>query len=104
MISFIIEYWLQFIFGIIISLIITIYKRINKHYLKINTIQDALKTLLKSRIISEYDRIIKNKCISIFDKEIINDLYNEYTKLGGNGVIKDIIKKLNNLPICDVYE
>lgn len=104
MISFIIEYWLQFIFGIIISLIVTIYKRINKHYEKINTIQDSLKTLLKSRIISEFERIIKNNCITIFDKEIINDLYNEYTKLGGNGVIKDIVEKLNNLPICDMYE
>lgn len=104
MIDFIIEYWLQFIFGIIITLIISMYKRINKHYKTIKTIKDGLKTLLKSKIISEYNRISKNNYISVFEKEIINELYTEYTLLGGNGVIKDIVLKINNLKIGDLND
>ena len=41
--------------------------------------------------------------ITIFDKQLMSDLYSEYHNLGGNGVITDLMEEVNSLPISNDY-
>ena len=65
----------------------------------INSTCEGVKILLKNRIIEKYYRFKSDGVISIFDKQIVNELYSEYHNLGGNGVISDIINEINELDI-----
>ena len=91
MIEFIIKYWLQILFGLIIIVIGAMYKRITIYKNKLGSTEKGVKMLLKSKIIENHNRIIK--------KENINEICEEYKNLNGNGVIKDLIDKLEDLEI-----
>ena len=38
-------------------------------------------------------------CISLNEKETLNNLYIEYKKLGGDGIIDDIRDEIDKIPI-----
>lgn len=99
MIDFIVKYWLQFVFGIIATIIATMFKRIESYKKKLDSTQSGVKALLKTRIIENYTRIIERGFITLEEKESINDMYNEYKNLGGNGVVSDVINELSGLEI-----
>lgn len=97
--KFIITYWIEVLFGIIISVITFLYKKIEKYYSVMNSTKNGVKVLLKGEIIRRYNEYKMLGYISLFDKEIIIDLYLEYKNLGGNGVIEDIIEDISKLPL-----
>lgn len=97
--NFIIEYWIQVFFGFLVCLITLLFRKIVKSYKEIKIIKLSVLELLKNEIILEYNICIKNGCIDLFEKQIIENLYLEYKKLGGNGFIEDIMHKLDNLKI-----
>lgn len=101
MISFIVKYWIEVLFGFVVSLIALIYRKIQSNYKTIIATKNGMKILLKKEIIKEYQSFNQKNCINIYEKGIIMDLYNEYKNLGGNGLIKDIINDLNEIPVKD---
>lgn len=86
-ITFILKYWIEIFFGILIGLFGYIYQRLKKYYSLIETTKNGVKVLLKVEIIRRYNEYKKNEEISMFDKEIISELYKEYGNLDGNGII-----------------
>lgn len=99
MLEFILEYWIQFLFGLIVSFLCFLYRKIIYHYRIVNYTKNGVKVLLKGEIIRRYQEYKKLDCISIFDREIINDLYQEYKNLGGNGMIQDMIENISDIPL-----
>ncbi len=99
MFSIIVNHAIEIFISIIFFLITYLYKKIIGFNRMINSTRDGVKILLKNRIIEKYYRFKSEGFITIFDKQIINELYNEYHNLGGNGVISDIISEINSLEI-----
>lgn len=99
MINFIIRYWIEFIFGLIISILGFIYKQICDHYKMIISTKNGVKVLLKNEIIKYYHEALTKNTITLFEKETLLDLYREYKQLGGNGLIENLIEKIDAIPL-----
>ena len=91
MIDFIIKYWIEILLTSITSGIIYIFK----HYIGL---KNGMKALLRNEIIRIYDKQEKLNYCPSYMKENIKEMYENYHKLGGNGMITKIVNKLYELP------
>ena len=71
MINFIITYWLEVIFGIILSLITVLWQNIKTYHKKMESIKSGVKILLKNEITNYYDEAILKNSITLFEKEML---------------------------------
>ena len=60
--------------------------------------QSGVQALMRNAIVAAYERGDERGFVPIYDRENIDHLYNEYRNLGGNGVIQNLIDKINSLP------
>lgn len=101
--NFILSYWVEFGFGLVIAVITFFGKMIMKELSDIkiawNASQDAIQGLLYIRIKIEADKIIHNGYITASELSSLEILYKSYTDLGGNGVIKKLYTECKKLPI-----
>ena len=68
MINFIITYWLEVIFGIILSLITVLWQNIKTYHKKMESIKSGVKILLKNEITNYYDEAILKNSITLIEK------------------------------------
>lgn len=64
----------------------------------------AMVALLRDRFYQGYKVYIKQGYFPIRDREIMQDIYDQYHALGGNGVITHLMEELGDLPTylnCD---
>ena len=90
---------IELLFTIISAICLFLYGKIKK---TINTIAYNKATLLvitKDLFVQKYYLYTKIGSISLLEKESLNSLYQEYKKLGGNGVVDDLYQKINTLPL-----
>ena len=99
MINFIITYWLEVIFGIILSLITVLWQNIKTYHKKMESIKSGVKILLKNEITNYYDEAILKNSITLFEKEMLIELYKQYKNLEGNGLIENLIEKIDTIPL-----
>lgn len=99
MINFIITYWLEVIFGIILSLITVLWQNIKTYQKKMESIKSGVKILLKNEITNYYDEAILKNSITLFEKEMLIELYKQYKNLEGNGLIENLIEKIDTIPL-----
>lgn len=91
MADFIIKYWVEILMTSITSGIIYIFKQ----YI---SLKNGLKALLKNEIVRIYDRQEELGYCPSYMKENIKEMYENYHKLGGNGLVTKMINKLYELP------
>jgi len=103
MLDIFLNHFIEIILGFIITFLTYMYKKLVNYNRMIKFVRDGVKVLLKTKIIEQYNYHKKQGSITIFDKQIISDLYSEYHNLGGNGVITDLIDDINSLPISNDY-
>ena len=99
MINFIITYWLEVIFGITLSLITVLWQNIKTYHKKMESIKSGVKILLKNEITNYYDEAILKNSITLFEKEMLIELYKQYKNLEGNGLIENLIEKIDTIPL-----
>lgn len=99
--SFLIEYWMEFIFGLLISLIGYLLKKTKDYHNTLNFTKTSVILLLKVEIIEKYNEYKKQNCVSIYDRQILSELYEEYKNLGGNGLVNQIINEMENIKISN---
>lgn len=75
--------------------------RINK---KDADTQDAVKALLRDRIIDKYHGFMEDGYVDVYNREGIDRMYVEYKNLGGNSVVDKLIEDLVNLPVISEEE
>ena len=56
------------------------------------------QALLRAQIIHIYNKYIEKGYVPIYERENVNELYEQYKNLGGNGTIKTLMQKLDDLP------
>lgn len=103
MVDFIIKYWLEFLFSILITFIgfsfKTLKRKQDEQDKKNKAIENGVQALLRNELITKYREYETKGEMSIIDKENIEHLFKEYQNLGGNGTIKQMYEELLSLPI-----
>ncbi len=99
MIEFIIHYWIQILFGLLISLFSYFVKILRNYKKTLDTTNEGVVVILKCKIIELFNKLKNQDTITVYEKENILDLYNVYKKLECCDVVDDLIKKINNIPI-----
>ncbi len=91
MIDFIIKYWVEILMTSITSGIIYIFTQ----YI---SLKNGMKALLRNEIVRIYDKHEELGYCPSYMKENIKEMYENYHKLGGNGMITKMVEKLYELP------
>lgn len=99
MLDFILKYWIEFLFGILITSLTYLIKQIRNYKKSLDATSKGVVVLLKTKIIERYDVLIKKDVISIAEKQNILDIYNVYKELECCTVIDELIDKLDSVPI-----
>lgn len=86
----------------IIALLTAGYKKLNDSLKERKEKEEAIKlgmqSLLRVRIIETYNHYSDKGVCPIYARENMEALYVQYHELGGNGTVRDLIEKLNDLP------
>lgn len=100
--DFIVQYWLETLFGVVVAGIGAAYSRLSKKVHKQicdqRNLHDGTKALLRNEIIRSYDKYMDQEWIPIYARENVLDMYNAYHELGGNGTITKLMNELAELP------
>ena len=99
MLEFIIKYWIEFIFGAVMTLLTFLIKQVKKYKKSLDDTSKGVIILLKTEIIEKYDILSKQEAITIDEKQSILSIYNVYKKLECCTVIDELIANLDSIPI-----
>ena len=90
----ILSYLIPTILGTILGFIATNFKKNKKKDL---AIEQGVQALLRNEIIRRYREFESKGEISILDKENLEEMFEQYKNLGGNGTVKKMMDELLNL-------
>lgn len=97
------KYWLQVLFGAFVSMATFVTKKkIKELDIKIKeqeAIKSGVQALLRDRIIQAYNYCWDQGYCPIHMRDNVHNLHEQYHLLGGNGTVKDLVKKIENLPV-----
>lgn len=72
------------------------------NYLREKNIEKNLKlgvlALLRSEIIKEHAKCKESGFCSVYSVNLVNDVYESYHQLGGNGLATKLVKEIRELP------
>lgn len=102
--EFIVKYWLEFAFGVIVSVLSAGYahlrKRLREETDKNRAIENGLRDILRIQILDNYDKCVADgRVISVSRKDALDSAYNSYHALGGNGTITQAHKEIMEMRI-----
>lgn len=98
MIDFIVKYWIEFLFGLIISGMGVMAKLMYNQHLKNKAIDKGVEALLRNGIVQTYNKWSERGYFPIYARENATRMYEPYHILGGNDVATDLIEDLKGLP------
>jgi hypothetical protein len=105
--EWILRYWIETLFTLIIAGLITGYKKLAYNISVKFKEQDAIKlgiqALLRDRIVQCYNHYMEKGCCPIYAMDNINALYSQYHALGGNGTVTELVERLRDMP-TDIKE
>ena len=98
MVSFIINYWIEIVFSLIVTFLTYLYRKITKYIKKIDILKDQACLNLKMHISEKYEINKKKNFITMEEKEEIITLYELYKKLECSNIADEMVKEINNIP------
>ena len=102
--DFIVKYWVEVLFGLIVAGLTAGYtqlsKRIKAEKEKNQAIENGLRDILRIQILDSYDSCVAaGRVISVSRKDAIDSAYTSYHALGGNGTITQVHKEIMEMKI-----
>lgn len=102
--EFVVKYWLEFVFGIIVAALSAGYARLTKKLkaerAKNQAIENGLRDILRIQILDSYERCVSaGNVITVSRKDAIDSAYNSYHALGGNGTITQVHEEIMRMKI-----
>lgn len=101
--EFVAKYWLEFVFGLIVTGLTAGVTRINKRLKaersRNEAIENGVRDILRMQILDTYERCKAQGSITVSRKDAIDSAYNSYHALGGNGTITQVHNELMGMPI-----
>lgn len=114
MVEFIIKYWLEVLFGVIVGIIGYYIKKIREQQekqakeleqrkkeekIKQETLVAGVLALLRNELIRRFREYKEKGEMSMLDKENMEHMFEAYFGLGGNGMMHDVHKEFLEIPI-----
>ena len=101
--EFICKYWLEVAFGLVLTALGFVYRKMAKQIKedreKNKAIEDGMKALLRNELILAYNLyVVDKKYCPVYGKENVNAMYDAYHRLGGNGTITQLKQQIDDLP------
>lgn len=101
--EFVVKYWLEIVFGLIVTGLTAGVTRINKKLKEEKTrnqaIENGVRDILRMQILDTYERCKVAGTITVSRKDAIDSAYGSYHALGGNGTITQVHNELMGMPI-----
>jgi hypothetical protein len=113
MTEFILQYWLQAFFGLVVFMMVGVYKKLKKIILdfvhgvhkRLDKIDKDLenskysdKVILEDRLLQAHRYYTEKRYCTAIERQLVNKLHKAYKKAGGNGAMDEIIKDICDLP------
>lgn len=97
------KYWLETIFGLLISglgvAVKWLHKKSKTEAQRQDAIEKGLQALLRSQMINDYNHYYKDKGFApIYAKDNFENVWKQYHNLGVNGVMDSIHEEFMSLP------
>lgn len=99
MFDFILNYWIEILFSLVVTFFTYLYRKVFKYLKKIDILERQACLNLKFHIIERYKIISAKGYITLEEKEEINELYNSLKDIKCTNVANDIIQNINDIPI-----
>ena len=100
--EWIVKYWVEWIFGIVatglIAYIRVISKQVRKEREEQKALRDGMRSLLRRQIIMDCEKAVAENYCPTATKDTIEDMYQSYHALGGNGVVTHLKAQAMNVP------
>lgn len=100
--EWVIKYWVEWLFGIIATLLLmgyrTMAKKIKADHERQMAIEEGMQALLRTSIIDQHNKWKDQGYFPIYARENVDFLSQAYFKLKGNGVVPDLLETLKKLP------
>lgn len=107
--AFIIKYWVEFVFGLIVTGLSAAYAHLAKKFkaerAKNQAIENGLKGILRIQILDTYDKCVDaGRVISVSRKDAIGSVYRSYVALcesheDVDDTIKQLYEEIIHMPI-----
>ncbi|NCC87202.1 MAG: hypothetical protein EOM05_04975 [Clostridia bacterium] len=102
--TFILKYWVEFLFSSGLGVLSIVVKLMFNRLKRLSLVEHGMQALLKDRIIQAYNHNIKQGYCPIYSLESILDMYEQYHALGGNGTITRLVAEIQKLPTQPMAE
>lgn len=100
--NFILQYWVEFAFGIISATLLAGYRGLRKDIqtkiVEQNAIKEGVVSLLRQSLVDSYNKWIERGYCPIYAKEVCEKVYDNYSALGGNDVGTELYERITKLP------
>lgn len=96
--AFIAKHLFELLMTAAVALLGTGYRLALKEIGKQRVERDAIKSLLRSEIITMHGRYVDKGEIPIYAQENVQAMYEAYHELGGNGTVTKLVKEIMELP------
>ena len=102
MLDWIIKYWVQWLFGLLIAGLGLLYRhlagQVKRERAEHEAIRDGMRSLLRRQITMDCENAFRDGWCSVNTRTSIEDMYNAYHALGGNGVVTGLRNQMLQLP------
>ena len=98
MIDFIMKYWLEVAFGLLLPFCGVLAKSFQARVKEQESIKEGLKALLRNEIIDKYNHYMEKGYCPIYARENLRGMYQGYVGLKGNGIVPGLMEDLEELP------
>lgn len=97
--EFFLQYWLEFLFGTVITGLTFCYNRLSKKFKDQEAIKEGLIAILHDRLFQSGMDFIEKGEITISALDNFEGIYTAYHSLGGNGTGTEIYERVRELPL-----
>ena len=102
MLDFITRYWLEALFGLILTglsfLVRRLFQEAKNARKATSAVQTGIRCMLRDRIIHSYENYVRLGCCPLSVRESLEEMHVAYKALGGNGAVDHIVAEMNELP------
>ena len=84
--------------SVLTGIVTYLFRRIKDNDKQTNAVKLGVQALLRSQMINDYNRWIKEGYAPIYARENFENVWEQYHNLGANGVMNDIHNKFMALP------
>lgn len=101
--EWLVKYWLEVLFGLVVTGIGIVQRRLSKRMKeerkRNEAIENGVRDMLRLTILDNYERCKSAGIISVARKDAVDSAYQSYHALGGNGTITKVHAEIMDMPI-----